>query len=394
MTWRLPSWSVLLLAGLTLTTGCIGQAADLGRDVVTGTTAVQEIPAGSQPSPTAGPDRQAPSTVSLALVVSLEEANGRTIPVEDVFLAGPPEYVSLELRPLTVAEGTSRTIATLTLPTGHRLPAIEATLLIDDGLGLATIPIEIGPWRAQRDARVGIHLSTPEPGSVAVQSVRGEPPAKALVPTAEPTYGLLLWPNGIKRVLHAFEGTIHVPQGYPDLPQDRPVSFRLTDAGGRPVSWRLDGEPLTTGPSVDLVPKAGQHVLTVELGKVGPSFSLSFSVDDRRTFTGAVEAGTGPLRRDIEDLNGDKHPVPVSPGASHLSAVLSLREPDSETTDLDLYLLDQDGNVVDQSAREGASTERVQLPAIDLVASEYRLWVYAAEGADVDYELSSNVFYR
>lgn len=384
----------LLLAVAMLAAGCLGQATKLGQEALTEATAAHDLPHGSQATTSASEDRQLPASVVLTVAVRLDKTSQRALPVEDLVLASSLEDLDVDVRPLTVPSGASRAVATLHLPAGQRLPAIDATLRVDDGLGLATIPIEIGPWGAQRDARVSIALSTAEPGTVTVQSIRGDVPAKAHAPTSDPTYGLLSWPNGIQRVLLGFEGTIHVPPAYPDLPQGERMVFRLSDAQDQPVSWRLDGQLLETGPRLELIPRAGHHVLTVEVGEMGPSHSLSFSVDDRRTFAGTVEAGTGPLRRDVEGFNGDQHTLEVHAAANHLSAALELREPDGEATDLDLYLLDPDGNVVAQSAREGTSTERLRLPASELFASDYRLWVYAAEGADIEYELVSHVFYR
>lgn len=388
MTRRGRSWEVCLLAVLLATSGCIGQM-----------TTLEDPRSGDAPSDEGSPAHGIPPEArpTLRIQVHVQETSERALDVEDVLLDPRSDGIEqVQTEPSRVEPGTTRVIAAVDLAPGQRLPETQAIVHLDDGLGLARLPIHLASWTPSpgTQAQVTLTVDVIEPGTVAAREVTGDLPAALGQANAEPTYGYLLWPNGIKQPLPAFDHGIEVPATYPDLEAGTAVTFRFVDAPDRPVTWRLDGRVVDQGPTATITPGPGPHSLNVHVGEEATSHSLSLSVDDARLFDGAIRAGTGPVREHLEGVNGERHPIEVQQGARSLSAHLASTDADDVTTDLDLYLVNETGAIIDRSTSDDTSDERIHVPGAHLIPGEYALWVYAEQGVDASYQLEAHVFYR
>lgn len=390
MTWSGVRWC-LLLAAIVLTSGCIGMTDPT--EIPSTTSAEEAATADARQGQVDGSKPAAMAT----LTIEIHASDTSVLPVDvagvDVDGFGPAgDTVPHEL--VHLEPGERATVATIEAPRGTEVPAGEVTLRLDDGLGLSLLPVHVEAWPAQKDARVVLGLTVSEAGTAKVASVTGSHEAEPVHDQARPSYGYLVWPNGIKEPLPAFDRGIRVPASFPHLTQGDTVTFQAVDAAsGGGIDWRLDGQPLTHGAQVTVTPEPGIHWLHVGAEGSTASASVSFDVDADLAFEGTIHAGTGPLQADAAGLNGARHEVDIEPGAGRMTVQLSPGVSDDDTVDLDLYLLDADGNTVAKSAQEGVASERLRLDTDETVPGSYTLWIHAARGAEIPYELTAHIFY-
>lgn len=375
----------ILLALALATAGCVG--LDVANHVQPDASSTAENAGESTDASASAIDAH-----TLSLVAHVPSEQARIVAVEDVEVSPTPQPIrSFQIGP-EQASGPGTVLASFNVTDGARLDAFELVLTVHDGLGPAELVLQVPAWTALEDGRVNVQLELVEVGDVGIDRVDGDLAVQVPESQAEPRYGYLLWPQGIRQPLEGIDRIVSVPDEYPRFDELAEPVFTVDEA----VTWTLDGEQVEEGTELRLAPGPGKHTLQLaEPDENGQAAELTFSLNDWFETEGMILAGSGPHRDSVAGANEDSYNVTIHEGVSSLIAELKPIGNETDIENLDIYALNETGGVVDQSTRNGTQ-ELLTLSRSELsrLNGTVQLRVHGDVAIATEYKLSAKTFYR
>lgn len=383
---RVPPWATVLLAGLLLASGCIGQVTDLAG---AGPTEAS-IAATGDAADAARAGDEAAEFSAVSFVLELSAKSERTLRITNVELSpvpdGPAAFVP---KTGSVQPGRSLSLGAIAVPTGSEVPQQTLAIELFDGLGTARLSVTIDAWTAHKDRVQTIRVVSTSDGQVGVERLEGPLPAEATPPRAVPEYGYLVWPDGDRQALTGFPHAVHVPQQYPNLAPGTTARFTVETPGDADIRWQLD-ETARTGASFTFQTTPGVHDLNLSTA-AGPATTLSVHVDADRSYHGTILTGE-PVTEHGTPATVDQHPLAVRERANWLKLMLRPADDANLLEDMDLRLIDAEGDTVANASTAGNDGETLTLRTTP-GAGDYTIEVRGARGVALDYELTAHIDY-
>lgn len=384
------STASLLVAALLLTTGCLGVLDVDGVPTEPAPTPASLDDRPTQPAAPLGADPPERATVVLELALTDDSAPPLDVEAVDVDV-GSPSSVSVQTTTGRLLAGKSARIAYLHVLPGTHVPDASVDITLYDGLGQATLSLDIDGFHAGADMTQTVVLRSQAPGQIGVVETDGALEVTASTPNAVPQYGYVLWPDGNREPLPGFEHVIHVPEGFPDVPAGDEVELVAEVPDDEDVLWRLGSDETVEGHKISFEAEPGVQPVHVSVGPGESTADLSVHTDFDRTVNGTLVSAT-PGETMLEPVNAAEHPFEVEEGALWLKLMVQLEHGEIPARDLTVSLVDDDGDTVATSTTEEGDVDVLTVTE-SLRPGGYAAKIEAESGAAMPYNLSIHVDY-
>lgn len=382
--------TALLVGALMLTSGCLGVL-----DVDGVPTEPALAPASSDDrvtQPAAPLDADPPERATVVLELALTDESAPPLDVEAVDVdVGSPSSVSVQTTTGRLLAGKSARIAYLHVLPGTHVPGASVDITLYDGLGQATLSLDVDGFHAGDDMTQTVVLRSQAPGQIGVVETDGALEVTASTPNAVPQYGYILWPDGNREPLPGFEHVIHVPKGFPNIPAGEQVELAAEVPDDEDVLWRLGNDGTVEGHKISFEAEPGVQPVHVSVGPGESSADLSVHTDFERTVNGTLVVA-GPMAEQREQIHSTEHTFRIQEGADWIRIAVRPTRDDPRTHDLDLALVDEHGEEIEADERSDTSHASVAIdpaPEPGLYGADVR----AAEGLALNYTVSIHVEY-
>lgn len=382
---------VFLLAAMLLGAGCVGPLTETV-SMQGGHSATPGLAdeAGGRSTPATPAPSEDEVTVSFHL--SLTSSSQPALEVQSVsFDPEPPSSVDPRTTTGRLVPGGDARIAYLHASEGTRIPATTMEIVLYDGLGISVLSFDVEGFRVGDGLRQGIELRSRGPGQIGFVQADGPLEIAPQTPHAVPQYGYLLWPDGHREALPGFEHVIEVPEGFPNFPAGRTIQLRAEVPEGTPVLWRLGDGTTVESHKLSFETEPGVQPIHVSVGPGESTTDLRVHTDLRRRVNGTIAAAV-PGSQPAGPVDRAEHPFEILPEADRVKLLLRPEGPELPKQDLDLLLVDGQGDEIASSRTDNASLEVLTLDHPPL-GGEYAARVQGSDGAAMEYTLSIRVAY-